>query len=90
MSPFSLFVAYLLIWWVTLFMVLPLGVRGQAEMGEIVQGSEPGAPVESNMKRKFKITTIVATIIWVIVCAIIWSGVVSWDQLASILGMNKQ
>lgn len=89
MSPFSLFVAYLLIWWVTLFMVLPLGVRGQAETGEIVEGSEPGAPVESNMKRKFKITTIVATIIWVIVCAIIWSGIVSWDQLGSILGMNK-
>ena len=33
MSLFSLFVVYLLIWWVTLFAVLPFGVRGQAEEG---------------------------------------------------------
>ncbi len=90
MSPFSLFVVYLLIWWVTLFMVLPLGVRGQAEMGDVVEGSEPGAPVESNIKRKFKITTIVATILWILVCTIIWSGLISWDELAALLGLNKQ
>ena len=41
MNPFSLFVVYLLIWWVTLFAVLPIGVRGQAEEGEVVRGSEP-------------------------------------------------
>lgn len=89
MSPFSLFVSYFLIWWVTLFMVLPLGVRGQAEMGDIVEGSEPGAPVEPNIKRKFKITTMVTTVVWVFVCAIIWSDLVSWDQLAAILSINK-
>ena len=70
-------------------MVLPHGVRGQAEMGEIVEGSEPGAPVESNIKRKFKMTTIIATILWVIICSIIWSGLVSWDQLAALMGLNK-
>jgi len=81
MSPFSAFVVYLLIWWVTLFGILPLGVRGQAEENSIVKGSEPGAPVKSNIKRKFIITTVVATIIWLIVCAIIITGALSWDQL---------
>jgi len=81
MSPFSAFVVYLLIWWVTLFGVLPMGVRGQAEENDIVNGSEPGAPVNSNIKRKFVITTIIATIIWVIVCAVIISGILSWDDL---------
>jgi len=89
MSPFSLFVTYLLIWWITLFVILPLGIRGQAEAGDIVEGSEPGAPVNSNIKSKFKLTTIVATIIWIFVCAIIWSGVISWDQMAELLGLNK-
>lgn len=89
MSPFSLFVVYLLIWWVTLFAVLPFGVRGQAEEGEIVKGSEPGAPVESNMKHKVKITTVVATIIWLIVCAVIWSGLLSWDMMAEWLNIDK-
>jgi len=89
MSPFSLFVTYLLIWWMTLFIILPLGVRGQAEAGDIVKGSEPGAPVNSNIKHKFKLTTIVATVIWVIVSAIIWSGAINWDQMANMLGLNK-
>jgi len=89
MSPFSLFVVYLLIWWVTLFAVLPFGVRGQAEEGEVVRGSEPGAPVNSDIKRKFKITTIIATIIWLIVCIVIWSGIINWDMLANWLGLNN-
>jgi len=78
-----------LIWWVTLFAVLPFGVRGQAEEGEVVRGSEPGAPVNSDIKRKFKITTIIATIIWLIVCIVIWSGIINWDMLANWLGLNN-
>jgi len=76
MSLFSAFVVYLLIWWVTLFAVLPVGVRGQAEEGEVVRGTEPGAPVDSQMKRKVILTTLVATLIWVVVCVIIISGII--------------
>jgi len=36
MNPFSAFVVFLLLWWLTLFIVLPQGVRGQAEAGDIV------------------------------------------------------
>lgn len=72
----------------TLFIILPFGVRGQAESGDVVEGSEPGAPVDSNIKGKFKQTTIVATIIWIIVSIIIGSGVFNWDQLASLLGIK--
>ena len=76
MSLFSAFVVYLLIWWVTLFAVLPVGVKGQAEEGNIVRGTETGAPVDSQMKRKVILTTCVSTFIWVVVCAIIISGVI--------------
>ena len=88
MSPFSLFVTYLLIWWMTLFVILPMGIKGQAESGEVIKGSEPGAPVDANTKGKFKQTTILATIIWVFVNAIIWSGIFNWDQMAVLLGLN--
>lgn len=88
MSPFSLFVTYLLIWWMTLFVILPMGIRGQAESGDVIKGSEPGAPVDANIKIKFKQTTILATIIWVVVNTIIWSGVFNWDQIAALLGLN--
>lgn len=78
MSPFSLLVVYLIVWWLTLFMVLPLGVRGQAEENDIVHGSEPGAPVNSDIKRKAIITTIIATIIWGFVCCAIIFNWIDW------------
>lgn len=82
MDPFSMLVVFLLIWWVTLFAVLPTGVRGQAEDENIIEGTEPGAPVDSQMKRKFIMTTIIATIIWVVVCAIITFGWIDWRWFA--------
>jgi len=87
MNPFSAFVLFLIIWWLTLFGVLPMGVKGQSETGDVVRGSEPGAPVDSDMKRKFKLTTLIATIIWVIVCAIIISGIFTWDDFAKLMGV---
>ncbi len=58
MEPVNAILIYILIWWVTLFAVLPLGVRGQAEDNRVVKGSEPGAPVKADIKKKFLITTI--------------------------------
>lgn len=76
MGLFSAFVVFILVWWVTLFTVLPLGVKGQAEEGEIVRGTEPGAPVESQMKRKLVLTTVIAIAAWAVICAVIISGII--------------
>lgn len=81
MNWFSAFVVWLIIWWLVLFIILPIGIRGQAEEGDIVEGSEPGAPHKLDMKRKFTQTTIVATILWLLTCAMILSGVISWETL---------
>ena len=84
MNLFSAFVVWLIIWWLVLFIVLPIGIRGQAEEEDIVEGTEPGAPHTLNIKRKFIQTTIIASIIWVFVCALILSGLVSWDMLGNL------
>ncbi len=63
----SAILIYVLLWWVTLFAVLPIGVRGQAEENNIVHGSDPGAPVKANMRKKVIITTIVSAILFVVV-----------------------
>ena len=84
MNLFSAFVVWLIIWWLVLFIVLPIGIRGQAEEEDIVEGTEPGAPHTLNIKRKFIQTTIMASIIWVFVCALILSGLVSWDMLGNL------
>jgi len=83
MNWFSALVVWLIIWWLVLFIILPIGIRGQAEEGDIVEGSEPGAPHTLDIKKKFKQTTIIASILWVLTCALILSGWVSWDAFGN-------
>ena len=61
---------YFVIWWVLLFAVLPFGVRSQAESGEVVQGSEPGAPALPALREKAIWTTLVASVVLVLVAAV--------------------
>ncbi|HHI88726.1 MAG TPA: DUF1467 family protein [Hellea balneolensis] len=56
---------YFLLWWICIFLVLPFGVRGQHEDGDIREGTEPGAPVLPRLKRKFLQTSILAALIWI-------------------------
>ena len=55
---------YFIIWWVVLFAVLPWGVHSQHETGEVVPGTEPGAPAVHLVWRKLLWTTLVATVIF--------------------------
>lgn len=82
MSLFSMVVVYILVWWLTLFAVLPIGVRGQAENNSVVKGTDPGAPVESRMKRKIVLTTLIAALIWAIICGVIMSGWIDTRSIA--------
>jgi predicted secreted protein len=54
-------VVYILVWWVTLFAILPLWVT-PAEPGEVGHGT--GAPQHPHMLRKLALTTVVASVIW--------------------------
>lgn len=80
MTFVNAFLIYILLWWVTLFAVLPLGVRGQAEENDIVPGSEPGAPVKANILKKFGITTIVSALLFVVVYLMIVNDVLGVTQ----------
>ncbi len=61
---------YFVIWWILLFAVLPFGVRSQAESGEVVAGSEPGAPSVPALREKAIWTTLLAAIVLVGVAAV--------------------
>lgn len=60
MSITTLLAVYLVSWWLTLFAVLPLGVRSQIESGVVVPGTEPGAPSSPRVWRAVGITTLAA------------------------------
>ena len=54
-------VVFILVWWVSLFAVLPLWVT-PAEPGE--PGHAAGAPKHPHMLRKLALTTAIAAVIW--------------------------
>ncbi len=52
MEPFSIILIFVVAWWLCFFIVLPIGVHSQEETGEVVQGTEPGAPTAPMLKKK--------------------------------------
>lgn len=53
----TFFAIYFVVWWLCLFLVLPFGVRNQVDAGQVVEGTEPGAPVRARLGRIALITT---------------------------------
>ena len=66
---------YFVIWWITLFAVLPFGIRSQQEAGDVVAGTEPGAPVLPGLLKKAVITSLIAAVIF----AGVWYVWVTYD-----------
>lgn len=53
---------YIVTWAVCLFMVLPWGAHSQSDAGEVVLGTEPGAPAVFRIWKKLLITTVLAAL----------------------------
>ena len=61
--PASLAAAiFLTIWFTVLFAVLPIGIRSQAESGDVVPGTDPGAPTSPRLALKAVLTTLVSIV----------------------------
>ncbi len=67
---------YVLIWWVTLFAVLPIGTRPVAEGDP--DGGWRGLPEKPRVWRKVVVTTVVATVLWLGVYALVQSDWLSF------------
>ena len=80
---------YFLIWWVTLFAVLPWGVRNQEEAGEITPGTDPGAPAVHVLGRKLMWTTVVASTVFGILYGVYAYGLIPYDFLTRISGPSR-
>ncbi len=52
---------------IVLFTILPIGIKNQVETSNWVKGTDPGAPVESNIKKKLIVTTLISAILFLIV-----------------------
>lgn len=81
MAITSAIVLFAVIWFLTFLIALPIRVTTQGDAGKVVPGTHAGAPEVHNLRKKAVITTIVAAILWAIICAIIISGVISVRDL---------
>ena len=81
MSLFTSVAVYLTIWWTVLFAVLPLGVQSRADAGLPNDGSDPGAPVDPKLKKKFITTTWVSAILFAILWAVLHFNLVHLPSL---------
>jgi predicted secreted protein len=81
------FAIYFVIWWITLFLTLPFGVRSQHEDGVGAPGTDPGAPIATGMGRKLIWTTVISAVIFAVSLFAYNAGYLSVDRLAKLMGM---
>jgi predicted secreted protein len=82
------FAIYFVVWWIVLFLTLPFGVRSQHEDGEASPGTDPGAPIASQMGRKLIWTTIISAVIFAVAIWAYNSGLLSVERLSRLMGIS--
>ncbi|MBI5265220.1 MAG: DUF1467 family protein [Bradyrhizobium sp.] len=77
---------YFVLWWVTLFVTLPFGVRSQHEDGEGAPGTDPGAPIMARMGRKLIWTTLISAAVFAVGASAYHAGYLSIERLSKLMG----
>ncbi len=81
MSITGAIVLYAVTWFMVFFIVLQVRVTAQSDTGHVVPGTPPGAPAHEIVGQKAKLTTVIATVLWAVICGIILSG---WITVADL------
>ena len=80
---------YFVAWWIVLFLVLPFGVRSQHEDGEVVPGTDPGAPVGPMLVKKLIWTSVLTAVLCAFFFWLFLTRRVTLDDLATLWGLIK-
>tara|TARA_B110000238_G_C15859575_1_gene324605 strand:- start:20 stop:274 length:255 start_codon:yes stop_codon:yes gene_type:complete len=68
MSITGSLIVYISIWWIVFFSVLPIGIKSQnAKFTDDLYGNDRGAPKNPKIGKKFLITTLITSIIFLII-----------------------
>ncbi len=67
MFGLEIIVIFVIIWWLVLFTILPIGVRRE---DDVIQGNDPGAPKNPMLKKKIIYTTIISFVLSIIVSVV--------------------
>jgi predicted secreted protein len=68
-------IVYVMIWWVVFFSVLPFGIQSNKEtFKNSIEGIDPGAPKNPKIAKKFFITTIITSIVFIVIYYLVNNG----------------
>ncbi|MGR3312362.1 DUF1467 family protein [Roseovarius indicus] len=70
-------VLFMVIWFMTFLVVLPVRIQTQGEAGEVVPGTHAGSPEKHHLKKKAWIVTGISAVIWAIIATIILTGTIT-------------
>ena len=73
-------VSFVVLWWLILFMTLPIGVETQAEADSVEPGTAPSAPTQPKLIRKMLLTTAITAVLWAGLYAVITFELVTLDD----------
>ena len=75
MSITGSIIVYVMIWWIVFFSILPVGIKSNKEFFRVsIEGSDPGAPKNPKIGKKFLITTIITSILFIMIYYIVDLG----------------
>ena len=80
MAITSALVLFAVIWFMVLFVVLPLRLTTQGDDGKVVPGTHAGSPVDAQIGKRFLVTTGVTVVLWAICFTVIVSGWIGVDD----------
>ena len=84
MSVMSAIALYGILWFLTMFIVLPIRLKTQGDAGQVVPGTHASAPADIQMWAKMKLVTLIAAVAFVVVATIIWSEIITFDMIERI------
>ena len=68
-------IVYVMIWWIIFFSILPVGIISNKEVfRDSIEGTDPGAPKNPKIGKKFLITTIITSILFIMIYYIVDLG----------------
>jgi predicted secreted protein len=79
MDWFTGTIVYLLLWWLALFVVLPIGAR-PVEDADPEAGGWRGAPSRPLLLRRIVGTTVLASLLWLVAYALITTDLISFRE----------
>lgn len=81
MTISAAFVLFAVIWFLTLFIILPLNIKTQNDVGSIAEGTPASAPTNPQLKTKILWTTLITFLIWIPLCFVIVFEIVSISDI---------